>query len=158
MFKFASERLNAFKQEALQFQAGRFGGDYVLWQDCVGGALFAESLARASIQEFDLVPMLFSRLEEPGVKQRILDQWAEVPAARHDRLTMRLLGPNSEFRNDILDIDDHGGNISERLLREVWGIKELWPGWTARSGYMAHHTLMCHVCLGRAGFARGAIP
>ena len=119
VYEYASTLLTKMQNAANAWTYHWFEGDHVLWQDCVAAVLYAVDLGKKAIKEYDTVPFLFSRLDQAGVKQRILDQWHEVPPQEHDRITRRLLGHDSPFLAGILAIRDDGSNISPELAHEV---------------------------------------
>ena len=88
-------------------------------QGTVRGIIY---LAVKQVSYLDVIPYLLGRLNEPGVRDRAMQQYRSAPARLHHRESVRMLGEESEYTEDIRNIGPDGSNISERLWREIEGI------------------------------------
>ena len=120
-------------REAHDWTADTFRGDESLWQHCAGCVHFTQELAFAAIQEYDLVPLLFARLDKPGVRDRCLAQWHEVGPRHHDRLTWSVLHPSQPLAAAVNAMNPDGTGMSDDLAHEVCA--DCGCGWGGRWAY-----------------------
>ena len=79
IYDWTTERLNRLSVEAEEWTQARFGNNIGLWQECISGVRFTIALAKPAMREYDVVPLLLSRLDAPGVKARVQRQWRGCP-------------------------------------------------------------------------------
>lgn len=84
-------------------------------QACMRGAWL---LARDKLAFLDTLPFLLGRLEQAGVRDRVLAQFDECAVNDHDPISVRFLEPGCSFRRDIEAMNPDGSNMSERLANE----------------------------------------
>ena len=84
-------------------------------------------LARAKIRFLDIVPYLFARLDEEGVRDRCVDQWLAAPAAAHHRVSREIMDPShdSGLRALVDDVALDGSNINPRLQAVIASIQRI---------------------------------
>ena len=119
IYEFASTELNAMLVEAQSWTVGHYNGDLAMWQECVGACLFTVDLAVKSIAEYDQIPLLFARLDQPGIRDRCVAQFHEVPMALHNRVSLRVLAPGSSFIEAIMKMSPDGTGMEQHLRDEV---------------------------------------
>lgn len=119
--EFAMTLVKEMVAEACSWTADRFEDSVELWQSCVSAVLFMAQLSRNAFEEFDLVPYLFCRLDQPGVKERCVEQWLSVPKAKHDRVTLRIMEEGSTLRRHFDELNPDGSNMHPTLCEEVLG-------------------------------------
>lgn len=119
IYQCATSHLDELLAEVSSWSAGRYANDVVLWQECVTAVKFTVSLARASLAEYDTIPLLFARLREPGIRDRVLAQWHEAPPHQHHRCSRRVLDPSGQLGRDIRAMSADGSGMSPALDREV---------------------------------------
>ena len=86
----------------------------------------AAAFGKQSLVYLDRIPLLCARLGEAGVRDRCIEQYAEAPRDKHDRVSIALLDPElPSLRADVLAIDDSGGGVSSRLGKEIVSIAKM---------------------------------
>ena len=77
-------------------------------------------LGDSLLSHLDKIPVLLSRLETAGVRDRIIAQFDEVDAGLHDIVSRDFLEDSpSSMRADVLLVTPSGENVSPRLRKEV---------------------------------------
>ena len=56
-------------------------------RDAVAAVRATHERGKANLKDLGVIPKLFGRLREPGVKLRIVVQWGEVPPEMHDDIS-----------------------------------------------------------------------
>ena len=82
-------------------------------------------LAYRHITPFDRLPYLMSRLRHPGVRDRVLEQYSEVPDHLHDPLTRRALALGSTLRRAIEAMQPDGTGMESELNNFVSNLEEV---------------------------------
>ena len=83
------------------------------------------NLGKRKVAHLDRVPYLLARLDQPGIRDRCLEQWQEVSAAEHDLVTREFLDPSMRLRSFVDDIGDDGTIPSVILRYEVKSIQNV---------------------------------
>ena len=115
----AMQHLRAALDEVTSWTAGFLDGNAELLrqgQGCMRGAWL---LAKEKLQYLDELPYLLSRLNEAGIRDRCVAQWAEAAADAHDPVSAEFLDESSPLRADVLTMAADGTGMSERL-RLAW--------------------------------------
>jgi hypothetical protein len=112
-------KLQEALDEANSWIASRFGDDVQLWQECTAGIRYTVQLGRPILAPYDMIPLLFARLGQPGVRARCQDQWASVAVDKHDRVSIAWMGEGSALAADIAAVHDDGSNMSDLLKSQV---------------------------------------
>eukprot|EP00959_Pyramimonas_sp_CCMP1952_P071851 1500827-Pyramimonas_sp.AAC.1 len=115
-YNFAMERLREGLAEVNAWTPAQHGG-IQLWQLVQGAARGAFANGQARVKPYDNIPYLFSRLGEPGIKARVLDQFNRAPAHAHDDATMHVM--SGQLRADFDAMADDGTNMTNALASEV---------------------------------------
>eukprot|EP00959_Pyramimonas_sp_CCMP1952_P297260 6218988-Pyramimonas_sp.AAC.2 len=110
------ERLREGVAEVNSWAPDRHGG-VELWQLVQGAARGAFALGQAKCKPCDNMPYLFSRLTEPGIKARVLEQFNRVPADAHDDATLYVM--TGRLRADFDAMGDDGSGMTEALAFEA---------------------------------------
>lgn len=76
-------------------------------------------LGKKKFEFLDTVPYLLSRLREPGIRDRCLAQFAEAPAAKHDKVSIYMLEPTSKFGRMVRALNSDGTSMDPLLGDEV---------------------------------------
>ena len=105
-FDFACERLRELLDAANGWTETTWGGSraFLVSLQAMVRAVFSRS--HQKIAFLDRIPLLIGRLGEPGVRKRILDQYAEQPKENHNKVSIEVLEPGSEGRRDIEAMPD----------------------------------------------------
>ena len=104
--------------EAEAWLPGRFGG--VPLHGLIGAVRAAYIFGRESVAYYDQIPLLAARLDEPGVRDRCLEQFASAPRAAHDRVSVYLFADEpGSLRAEVLAVGDDGSIPSDSLRDEV---------------------------------------
>jgi len=117
IYDWSLKRIEAFRQEANAWTVHAFSGDQEFWREANGCVMFTCELAVPAIDEYDRVPLLFARLDQPGIKQRCIHQLQSAPLERHERQTIRVMV--QDLKADFDAMNDDGTNMSDALSREV---------------------------------------
>ena len=105
--------------QAQEWSLNSFGGNAVLWQEAMACVKFVRSLAFPAIDCFNRVPLLFTRLREPGIKAICDEQFRSVASGLHDRTTLKLMDPDGELFEDYQALQPDGTNMSPELSDQV---------------------------------------
>ena len=97
---------------------GGFEALLVSIQGCVRGAFL---LGMSKISFLDKIPVLLARLNEPGVRDRCLEQFHAAPVAAHHRVSREFLEPGHEsgLRPLVDALNHEASNMSARSKSEV---------------------------------------
>lgn len=99
-----------------------------LWTDdtfrLVAGELIASvrgvfQFGMMRLQWLDRIPWLLSRLAEPGVAARCLQQYHEGPGDRHHRVSHEFLQPGCRLRQHIELVQPDGSGITQELADAI---------------------------------------
>ena len=115
----AMQHLRADLDEVTSWTVGFVDGDAVLLrqaQACMRGAWM---FAQEKLQHLDELPHFLSRLNEAGIRDRVVAQWAEAAADAHDPVSAEFLDESSPLRADVLAMAADGTGMSKRL-RSAW--------------------------------------
>ena len=97
----------------------QFGGDIQKLARAQGMINMVVGTGRRKTQFLDEIPYLLARLGEEGVKQRVLQQWNQVPpAGHHDIACFEFLGATSQLR-PLIDALPDGACVLPPLLHEA---------------------------------------
>eukprot|EP00959_Pyramimonas_sp_CCMP1952_P372208 7794262-Pyramimonas_sp.AAC.1 len=66
----------------------------------------------------DRIPHLLSRLHEPGIRYRCVEQWGQAPAHQHHRVSRGFLMPGSLLRGQVDALGDDGSGMLPELAAE----------------------------------------
>lgn len=105
-----------------------FEGDAALWQEAQGAVRGLRELGMRKFEFFNRCPYLLARLDEEGIKEQALAEWASRPPEQHHRVTREFLDPghNSGLRRLVdTEIAPNGEISSEKLAAEVRSLQEL---------------------------------
>ena len=89
-------------------------------QGCMRGTIH---LARRKFLWLDKIPYLFARLDQPGVAAQCCQQWTEVTAEQHHRVSSLFLMPGGQLRAEIDRLEHDASNISPLLQAAIDGLK-----------------------------------
>ena len=118
-FTWASAALREGSEAANSWTVSSFGGitsfAWAQMQGCVRGIY---RIAFARIEPFDKIPYLYGRLDEPGIKKRCEDQFAEAEPSKHHRVSNDFQNPGGPLYADFNAVNDDGTGISPKLEAE----------------------------------------
>ena len=79
------------------------------------------AIGARKIDYLDRIPILASRLREPGIRDRCIQQWEAAPRHLHDRLSILLFDEDEpgSLRADVNAIHPDGSNVSDALGHEI---------------------------------------
>ena len=80
-------------------------------------ALYAE--ASDLLLPYNRIPLLFGRLNEPGIKEECIIQFRSVPVEAHELSTLEIITRAGRFFNDFVRVKRDGSNISPALMEEA---------------------------------------
>ena len=109
-------------QDSAEWVAGSFGDGVDVLRDAVAAVRATHERGKTKLKDLDVIPKLFGRLREHGVKDRIVVQWGEVPPEMHDNISRFVM---IRLRADFDMVTPWGTRISERLAGVVNAIGRL---------------------------------
>lgn len=118
-FAHASRELRSGLEEANSWEFSTWSLDSEEAMACQACVRATYHLASQKIRFLDRVPYLLCRLDEPGVKERCLEQWSEAPPEAHHRVTREFLSPTQALRRHVDLVQPDGSGISEELRNEL---------------------------------------
>lgn len=118
-FDFAMKTLNEGLQVGNAWSPAVFANDQVLWAEAQGSVRAGYDIVKSKVEHLDCIPWLFCKLDLPGVRDRCFWQYSQAPPASHHKVSVYMLGEHSEFRGDLLAMDNTGGGMSVRLASMV---------------------------------------
>ena len=101
-----------------------FGGDAELvrqTQAVIRGSWLA---AKEKLAFLDRLPYLLCRLNEPGVRDRVLSQWDSGAKTFGCPITEEFVGESSPLRGDVLAMQNDGTGMTSRLAEEVNALRQ----------------------------------
>ena len=111
--------LTEMRDEANGWTHSHFNDNAPFWQECVACVLHAFSLGIDTFQVYDMIPWLFARLDEPGVRDRVKIQFRSVPSSKHDRVSLKMLDDGNEMAVHIDNMNPDGTGMHPDLAIEV---------------------------------------
>lgn len=123
--RFAKAELERGLREANAWEADFFGGGERRWQELQGCVRSAVHLALQKIGFLGEVPYLLVRLDEPGVRDEVLTQWAATPPENHHKVTREFLTEGSPLRAAVDALQDDGSNVSPALAEELHSLRSI---------------------------------
>lgn len=101
----------------LQWRPSLVGGHIAL-STLQGVVRMVVVLGKQKLDFLDTIPFLFCRLSEPGIRDKCLRQFHEVPAAKHDKVSRYMLGENTRFLQMIQQMNPDGTGMQPLLQDE----------------------------------------
>ena len=98
------------------WKAPDFDEDENMCRECQGSVRQLYVVGMKMVENFDLPPLLFSKIDVPGVKDRIWAHWQACEPSKHDRIT-RGVFQNPQLLDDFHAIQPDGTGASDALLR-----------------------------------------
>ena len=124
VYDFATNYFAEMLEVANSWTVGTFGSGPVFFQQYIGCVRLTALLGEQKLVWADRLPYLLTRLDEAGVKDRCLEQYANGVPGTHHRVTEEFLQPGSRLRHDIDNMGD-GTPMSEELAFEVQSLKDI---------------------------------
>jgi hypothetical protein len=115
IYDLAVDALRNGLAEGAQWTASRFGGSEALASQAVGIVRAAFALGMKKIEHLDQIPFLFARLDQSGVRDRIIAQFDSVSISQHSSLSVWLCRPGSENRNLLMQIRPDGSGVPDAI-------------------------------------------
>ena len=123
-YVFAAGELRAAFDESFEWSQGRFGETPIDQARGAVGAAYAFGME--SIRCHDDLPLLLSRLDEPGVRDRCVEDWSAVPPEQHDPVTRGfLVDEPGSLKYMVLRVTPEGFIPDEELRKQVRPLKRL---------------------------------
>jgi hypothetical protein len=123
-YSFAIGEFNMLLAEANGWRPGVFGGAMALCAEAQACVRFVFALAMEKLAFLNMVPWLFARLDQPGVKALCIQQYNSVPESSHANITIDMMKPSGDLRADIDNIDEQGQGSSRAVLAIMDEFKE----------------------------------
>ena len=112
---FVQRHLDSGLAHANSMSAARYAGDYNLLRQCQGCVRMVHGLGYEKFLWLDQVPYLLSRLDQPGVEAKTVEQWVSTSPQYHNRVTRKVCDSSGELRADLDAVTGTGDNISPSL-------------------------------------------
>ena len=81
-------------------------------------------MAKEKLAHYDHIPWLLGRLDQPGVRDRCLLQFAEAPEAKHEPVSLEFLSPASALYEDVTRMHADGTGMSPKLWNAFDSIRQ----------------------------------
>ena len=118
-YQFGMDKLRGLLAAANGWTKDAWGGDLLLLsqlQGCMRSTLID---GQYRLKIYDQIPLLFGRLDEPGVRDRCRQQFESVAADKHLPPTLYTMMPDQPLRDDFENMNADGSGMSARLRKEV---------------------------------------
>jgi hypothetical protein len=124
-FTYGMECLHEMLRGIESWTPSEFHGDITMTFEVHACIRYAFALGVEKLAYLDTVPWLFSRLDQPGIKDKCIAQWESAPRAHHHCNTISIMDPTGVIRSDLDLIDHTGGGVSQAVERAIRAIKGL---------------------------------
>jgi hypothetical protein len=115
-FNFASGKLAEMLQEAQTWTLDTWGGGQPFLNNVLGMVRGTHRRGSQKIVFLDEIPFLFGRLgHEPGIARRGIDQFDSTTPDKHNKVSIEIFAKDSEYRDELLAIEDSATTFSEPL-------------------------------------------
>ena len=105
--------------------AANFNGNVSLFQEAQGLVRSTFDLGLLKVGFLDKAPWLFARLDQPGVRDRCVQQHLDSLPNPH-KVSIEFCDAGSKWSEDIVAIAPDGSNVSTPLQHEIDGIKNMY--------------------------------
>ena len=124
-YPWTTSYLQSKLDEVNDWAPGTFFANYQMHLDGQSAFRWIYGLTLEKLDYLNRVPWLLARLLDPGVKAMAIQQFEEVPIARHHPLTIEFLDPQGELRMHVGMIDDDGNGYSPLLGDRVLALQRI---------------------------------